>query len=136
MTGQTAKITSPCECGTMAMRQVNQFILHDELWWDSEFSCGSCGTYLCEHAGPGPAPAEVREALLAAHGPVKLRLVSPVPSLVPVLKVFREATAASLSQARELVGELSHDGLVGTLPEMEFLKARLQMRAVPVDIDR
>ncbi|OEV22528.1 hypothetical protein AN221_01290 [Streptomyces nanshensis] len=120
----------------MAVRQVNQFILHDELWWDSEFSCGSCGTYLCEHAGPGPAPDDVRETLLAAHGSVRLRLVGSVPSLVPALKVFREVSAASLSRARELVGELSRDGLVGTLSEMEFLKARLQTRGVPVDVDR
>lgn len=136
MTGQTAKIASLCECGSMAARQVNQFILHDELWWDSEFSCGSCGTYLCEHSGPGPAPDDVRQALLSAHGPVRLRLVGSVPSLVPALKVFREAAGESLSRARELVGELSHDGLVGTLSEMEFLKARLQMRGVPVGVDR
>lgn len=136
MTGQTAKITSRCDCRSTAVRQVNQFILHDELWWDSEFSCGCCGAYLCEHAGRGPAPDDVREALLAAHGPVRLRLVGPVPSLVPALKVLRELSAASLSRARELAGELSHDGLVGTLSEMEFLKARLQLRGVHVDIDQ
>ncbi|MFF8532271.1 hypothetical protein ACN6K9_006771 [Streptomyces sp. SAS_267] len=45
-------------------------------------------------------------------------------------------SAASLARARELVGELSHDGLVGTLSEMEFLKALLQLRGVPVDVDR
>lgn len=120
----------------MAVRQVNQFVLHDELWWDSELSCGSCGAHLCEHAGRGPAPDDVREALLAAHGPVRLRLVAPVPGLVPVLKVIREVSAVSLSRARELVGELGRDGLVGTLSEMEFLKARLQLRGVHVDIDR
>lgn len=136
VTGQTAKIASPCECGSMAVRQVNQFILHDELWWDSEFSCESCGTYLCQHAGPGPAPNYVREALLSAHGSVRLRLVGSAPSLVPALKVFREISAASLSHARELVGELIHDGLVGTLSEMEFLKAQLQVRGFPVDVDR
>ncbi|MFJ7206756.1 hypothetical protein ACIQWR_24905 [Streptomyces sp. NPDC098789] len=78
----------------------------------------------------------MREALLAAHGPVRLRLAGPVPGLVPALKVFREVTAASLSRARELVGELSNEGLVGTLSEMEFLKARLRMRGVPVDLER
>ncbi|GAA2156593.1 hypothetical protein GCM10009760_57750 [Kitasatospora kazusensis] len=130
MTGRTAKIASLCECGSTAVRQVNQFILHDELWWDSEFSCGSCGTHACEHAGPGPAPGDVREALLAAHGPVRLRLVGPVPGLVPALKVLREVSAVSVQRARELVGELSHDGLLGTLSEMEFLKARLQLRGV------
>ncbi|WP_275402690.1 hypothetical protein [Streptomyces sp. SID10853] len=41
-----------------------------------------------------------------------------------------------MSRARELVEELTHDGLVGTLSEMEFLKARLQMRGFPVDVDR
>ncbi|WP_189969719.1 hypothetical protein [Streptomyces violascens] len=115
---------------------MNQFILHDELWWDSEFSCETCGTYLCEHAGPGPAPGVVRQALIADHGSFRLRLTGPVPSLVPVLKVFREVSAASLPRARELAGELSRDGLVGTLSEMEFLKARLHRRGVPVDISR
>ncbi|GCE01834.1 hypothetical protein EHYA_09608 [Embleya hyalina] len=76
----------------MAVRQVNRFILRDQLWWDVEFACGSCGTYLCEHAGPGPAPDDVREALLAAHGPVRLRVVDPLPGLVPALKVFREVS--------------------------------------------
>lgn len=120
----------------MARRQVNQFILHEELWWDSEFSCDACGTYMCEHTGPGRAPDDVREALLSAHGPVRLQLAGPIPSLVPALKVVREVSAASLPQARELVGELCRDGLVGTLSEMEFLKARLQLRGVHADVDR
>ncbi|MFD9791421.1 hypothetical protein ACFWXK_10770 [Streptomyces sp. NPDC059070] len=136
MTAQTAKIATRCACGSMAVRQVNQFILGDELWWDSEFLCDACGTYLCEHAGPGPAPDDVRQALLAAHGPARLRLVDPLPSLVPALKVFREVSAASLPRARELAGELSDDRLVGTLSEMEFLKARLLRRGVRVDVGR
>lgn len=135
MSGQTAKIASLCQCGSAAVRQVNQFINHGELWWDAEFSCDNCGTYLCEQAGPGTAPDDVREALLAAHGPATLRLAEPVSSPVPVLKVLREVSAVSLSQARELVEKLSHDGVVGTLSEMELLKARLQLRGVPVDID-
>lgn len=136
MTGQTAKIAALCECGSAAVRQVNQFIDRGELWWDAEFSCDSCGTYLCEHAGPGTAPDDVREALLVAHGPATLRLVHPVPSFLPALKVFREVSAVSLTQARELVDELSRDGVAGTLPEMELLRTRLQLRGVPVDIDR
>jgi hypothetical protein len=78
----------------------------------------------------------VREALLAANGPARLRLAGPLPGLVPALKVFREVSAVSLSRAHELVGELSGDGLEGTLPEMEFLMARLRTRGVPVDIDQ
>ncbi|NEA64410.1 hypothetical protein G3I56_17910 [Streptomyces sp. SID12488] len=117
------------------MRQLNQFINHGELWWDAEFSCDSCGTYLCEQAGQGPAPDDVREALLAVHGPARLRLAEPVSSLVPALKAFREAEAVSLSQARELADRLSHEGVVGTLSEMQLLRTRLRLRGVPVDID-
>lgn len=120
----------------MAVRQVNQFILDDELWWDSEFSCGFCGTHLCEHSGPGPAPDDVREALLTAYGPVRLRPAGPVSGLVPAAKALREVAATSVSRALELAGELSQDGLVGTLPEMEFLKARLRLRGVHTEIDR
>ncbi|MFI8392639.1 hypothetical protein [Streptomyces sp. NPDC085540] len=115
---------------------MNQYIDHGELWWDAEFTCDSCGTYLCEHAGPGAAPDDVREALLAAHGPARLRLVEPVSSFVPALKVFREVSAVSLSQARELVEKLSHDGVVGSLSEIELLKTRLRLRGVRVDIER
>ncbi|MEY9969050.1 hypothetical protein ABIA33_007137 [Streptacidiphilus sp. MAP12-16] len=137
MSGQTAKIATRCfACGAMAVRQVNQFILHDALWSDSEFSCAACGTYICEDSGPGTAPDDVREALLAAHGPARLRLTGPMPSLVPALKVFREVSAVSLSRARELVSELSGDGLEGTLSEMEILMARLRTRGIPVDIDQ
>jgi hypothetical protein len=136
MTGQTAKIAVLCECGSAAVRQVNQFIDHGELWWDAEFSCASCGTGLCEHTGRGTAPDDVREALLAAHGPTRLRLAHPVLSLLPAMKVFREVSAVSLPRARELAEKLSHDGLEGTLSEMEFLTIRLRLRGVPADIDR
>ena len=136
MTGQTAKVAAHCACGHVAVRQLNQFVSRGELWWDAEFSCDNCGTYLCEQAGQGTTPHDVREALLAAHGPATLRLAEPVPSLVPALKVFREAEAVSLSQARELAEHLSHDGVMGTLSEMELLRIRLRLRGVPVVIDR
>ncbi|MDY0814711.1 hypothetical protein [Kitasatospora purpeofusca] len=137
MTGQTVKIAALCECGHMAVQQVNQFINRGELWWDAEFSCDSCGSYRCEHAGPGTAPDdEWRQALLAANGAARLRLVRPVPSLVQAMKVFRDVSGVSLPQARGLVEQLSSDGVVGTLAEMEFLKTRLQLRGIPVDVDR
>ncbi|WP_225813764.1 hypothetical protein [Streptomyces spinosus] len=52
------------------------------------------------------------------------------------MKVLREISAASLSRARELARELSHDGLVGTLTEMEFLAIRLRRRGVHADIEQ
>ncbi|MFE9241734.1 hypothetical protein [Streptomyces sp. NPDC007007] len=52
------------------------------------------------------------------------------------MKVLRESAATSLSQARELAQDLSQEGLAGTLPEMEFLKTRLQLRGIHTSIDR
>jgi hypothetical protein len=136
VTGQTATISVRCECGGEAVRQVSQFVLRDELWWDAEFSCDACGTHMCEHSGLGAAPDDVRTALLAAHGRARLRLCGPAPSLVPVLKVLRDTSSLSLSQARALAGELSGDGLTGTLTEMELLGARLRAHGVAVDLER
>ncbi|MFJ2055653.1 hypothetical protein ACIOMM_06885 [Streptomyces sp. NPDC087908] len=136
MTGRTAEIAVRCACGSAAVRRVNQFVLHDELWWDAEFSCDACGAHLCEHAGAEPAPDDVRAALLAAHGPVRLRLVGPLPSRLPALKVVREVLSVPLPRAGELVEELSREGLEGTAAEMEFLGDRLRRGGVPVDVDR
>ncbi|MFC9328782.1 hypothetical protein [Kitasatospora sp. NPDC057015] len=137
MAGQTVKIAVLCACGEMAVRQVNQFIDFGELWWDAEFTCDGCGTYRCEHAGPGAAPDDGwRQALLAANGAARLRLVGSVPSLVQAMKVFREVSGVSLPQARRFVEQLSGDGVEGTLVEMEFLKTRLRLRGIPVDVDR
>ncbi|MFF8958340.1 hypothetical protein [Streptomyces sp. NPDC014894] len=113
---------------------MSQFVLHDELWWVSEFSCESCGTRLCEHAGPGAAPDDVRQALLAAHGSVTLRPTGPAPGLVPVLRALREASGVSLPQARELAAELVRDGLAGTPAEMGLLRDALHRRGVPADV--
>ncbi|GGV44075.1 hypothetical protein GCM10010495_72140 [Kitasatospora herbaricolor] len=115
---------------------MNQFVLHDELWWDSEFSCAACGSYCCEHAGPGTAPDHVRQALLAAHGPAGLRLTGPLTAPVAAMKAFRETMSVSLLRARELVAELSQDGFTGTVPEMEHLASLLRRRGVPVEVSR
>ncbi|MEV4114155.1 hypothetical protein [Nonomuraea sp. NPDC049695] len=135
MTEQTAKIESRCDgCGGTLVRQVNQFIHRNQLWWDAEFSCASCGDGGCEHSGPGQAPEDVRNALLAKHGPSRLCVVGQVSSLVSVMKVVREVSQVSLPRARELADELTDTGLVGTLAEMEFLKTRLRSRGVTAEV--
>ncbi|MFI5531105.1 hypothetical protein ACIA8O_21450 [Kitasatospora sp. NPDC051853] len=135
MTGQTVRIPAPCDCGALAVRQVNQFVERGELWWDAEFHCTACGAHLCEHAGQGAPPdAHWRPALLAANGPTHLRLTGPVPSLVPVLKTFRELTGAPLPEARRLAGELIGGGTTGTLAEMELLRTRLRHHGLQADL--
>ncbi|MFJ9947242.1 hypothetical protein [Kitasatospora sp. NPDC091207] len=111
---------------------MNQFVLERGLWWDVEVSCAGCGISWCEHAGPEPTPESVRTALLAAHGPTRLRLTGPLPSAVAAMKAFRDGAGVSLARARELVTELRSTGLTGTAAEMEYWRLRLREAAVPV----
>ncbi|MFF8279874.1 hypothetical protein ACF05T_27835 [Streptomyces lateritius] len=80
-------------------------------------------------------PENIRQALIQAHGAARLRLSSGVPSLVPVLKVLREAGELSLAEARAQATRLAGAGLVGTLVEMRILAVRLQARAVTVTVE-
>ncbi|MGP3913885.1 hypothetical protein [Nonomuraea sp. 10N515B] len=113
---------------------MNQFIDRGQLCWDVEVACESCGTGWCEQFGSGETPENIRSALLAEHGPSRLCVVGPVPSLVSVLKVLREVWEVSLPRARELADELTDTGFVGTLVEMEFLKIRLRSRGVAAEV--
>ncbi|MEV3987312.1 hypothetical protein AB0J57_00215 [Streptomyces sp. NPDC049837] len=80
-------------------------------------------------------PENIRQALLRAHGPMRLGLAGDVPNLVPVLKALRDAKPWSLGEARKQAARLTETGLVGTLVEMEFLALHLRARAVAVAIE-
>ncbi|TYB56648.1 hypothetical protein FXF51_43135 [Nonomuraea sp. PA05] len=117
------------------IRQVNQFVDDaGRLCWDTGFSCESCGDGGCEDFGSGETPGYIRDALLAEHGPSRLRLAGPVAGMVPVLKVLREELRVSLPQARELAGELAGPGLTGTSAEMEYLNLRLRRRGIAAEV--
>ncbi|MFJ9691680.1 hypothetical protein [Kitasatospora sp. NPDC101183] len=118
------------------MRSVGQFLDGGrELAWDAEFACPACDTRMCEHSGPEAAPREVREALLAAHGPARLRLAAPLADPVPVLRVLRAGAGVSLRQARELLDELGEFGLAGTAVEMAFWRVRLAERGIAAEVE-
>ncbi|RJL35972.1 hypothetical protein [Bailinhaonella thermotolerans] len=135
MTGYTARVEARCgDCGGTKVRQVNQYVQHGRLRWDAEFSCDSCGSGGCEGFGTDPAPEDIRRALLVRHGPSRLRIAGPLPSLVPALKALRETLGVSLPRARELVARLTDGGLTGTLAEMEYLQIRLHIRGVPSEV--
>jgi hypothetical protein len=105
------------------------------LWWDAERRCPSCGVAQCEHAGPEGAPADVREALLIAHGPARLRLAGPLGDPVAALRVLREGAGVSLGRSRELLAELREFGLSGTAVEMAYWRVRLGERDVAAEVE-
>ncbi|MEV0194141.1 hypothetical protein AB0I39_37170 [Kitasatospora purpeofusca] len=131
------RTTTRCEdCGGALVRDTGQFIDSGQLWWGSEGSCRSCPAAWCDEDSGPVTPEHIRQALLAAHGPVRLRLAGPPGSgLVPVLRALREVHGLSLVQARAMADELRTVGLTGTLVEMEFLAAGLRRRSVMATVD-
>lgn len=135
MITQGAKTTTRCEdCGGVLVRDTGQFIDRDQLWWGTEGTCETCPNRWCEQDTGGTTPEEIRHALLAEHGPARLRLSGPESNLISVLQVLRETYRLSLGQARTMAGELRSTGLVGTLVEMEFLAAGLRRRSVAASV--
>ncbi|WP_030915823.1 hypothetical protein [Streptomyces sp. NRRL B-24720] len=119
----------------MLILDVGQHIDHGQLWWGTEGSCTACPNGWCEQDTGGATPAEIRNALLAEHGPARLCLADDVSSLVPVLRVLREMLRLSLGQARVMATMLQEAGLAGTLVEMELIADGLQRRSVATTIE-
>ncbi|WP_229851864.1 hypothetical protein [Streptomyces albospinus] len=82
----------------------------------------------------GPAPEEVRQALLTRHGAARLRLADKNASLVPVLRALREMQHLSLGKARRVATDLEEVGLVGTSVEVANLADGLRNQSVTVTI--
>ncbi|MFE1957521.1 hypothetical protein [Streptomyces sp. NPDC059479] len=119
----------------MLTRDIGQCIDRGELWWTIEGACRTCANVWCEQGTGAASPDEIREALLAAHGPARLRIVDAESSLVPVLRALREMLHLSLHEARAMATTLKETGLVGTLVEMQFIADGLQRRSVATAIE-
>ncbi|MGA5816773.1 hypothetical protein ACPC54_02745 [Kitasatospora sp. NPDC094028] len=104
------------------------------MWWDSEQTCSDCDATLCEYTGSQPTPQDVREALLAVHGPARLRLTAPLADRLGALRVIREGAGESLSRAGELLDELRDFGLSGTTVEMAWWRVRLGERGIAAEV--
>lgn len=133
---QGVKITTRCEaCGGVLILDTGQSIERGRLWWGTEGACQSCPVAWCEQDFGDATPEAIRQALLAEHGPARLRLTAPEASAVPVLRALREVHGLSLAQARALADELKTTSLVGTFVEMELVAARLRHHSVGVTVE-
>ncbi|MFE9404764.1 hypothetical protein ACFYNY_23850 [Streptomyces sp. NPDC006530] len=130
------RVTTRCDdCGGVLIRDIGQFIDGGQVWWGTEGRCQACPAAWCEQDSGGTTPEEIRQALLAKHGPARLRLAGPESSLVPVLHALRETHGLALAQARAMADELKTTGLVGTLVEMELVAAGLRRRSVAATVE-
>ncbi|MEV7690340.1 hypothetical protein [Streptomyces bungoensis] len=130
---QGVKLTSTCPvCGGVLIRDVGQFIARGQLRWGIEGRCRTCPNAWCE-TGVGAAPEEISQALLAEHGPARLRLATKEAPLVPVLRALRETCHLSLGEARLMAADLGGGGLTGTSVEMAHLAEGLRKRSVATE---
>lgn len=136
MITQGVQVTGRCSaCGGTTTCDVGQFFDHGMLRWGTEGRCVDCPNGWCEEDSGPVTPENIRQALLQAHGPARLRLSGDVPSLVPVLQALRGARELSLGEARAQATELAETGLIGTLVEMEVLAVHLRRRALAVRVE-
>lgn len=136
MITQGVQVTGRCSaCGGMTTCDVGQFFDRSMLCWGIEGRCVDCPNGWCEEDGGPVTPENIRQALLQAHGPARLRLSGDVPSLVPVLQALRSARELALGEARAQATELAETGLIGTLVEMEVLAVHLRRRAIAVSVE-
>ncbi|WP_310726940.1 hypothetical protein [Streptomyces sp. N2A] len=131
---QGAKIAALCaSCGGVLVRDIGQFIDRGQLRWSVEGQCRACPNAWCE-MGAGPAPEELRQALLAEHGAARLHLPAKETSLVHVLRALRETRHLTLGEARLTAVELRKVGLVGTSVEMAHLAEALRKRSIATTV--
>ncbi|MFC7308162.1 hypothetical protein ACFQVC_28555 [Streptomyces monticola] len=127
---QGVKVTSTCvACGGVLVRDLGQFVDRGQLRWGIEGRCQACPDAWCE-TGAGPAPQEIRQALLAEHGAVRLRVATEEVSPVHVMRALREMRQLPLGEARMAAAELSGAGVVGTAVEMAHLAEGLRKQSV------
>ncbi|MFE7394902.1 hypothetical protein [Streptomyces sp. NPDC057582] len=136
MITQGVLVTGRCSaCGGTTTCDVGQFFDRGMLRWGTEGRCADCLNAWCEEDDGPVTPENIRQALLQAHGPARLRLSADVPNLVPVLQALRDAQELSLGEARAQATQLAETGLIGTLVEMEILAIHLRRRAVSVTVE-
>jgi hypothetical protein len=129
---QGTRLTGVCAaCGGTLVRDIGQFFDRGPLRWGVEAGCADCGDGWCEQGAGSKTPEDIRQALLRAHGAVRLRLVPDgAPQRVRVLLALREGSELTLAGARLTAERLMGGGLVGTYVEMEVLAARLRRRGL------
>jgi hypothetical protein len=133
---QGVDITTRCEaCGGELVLHTGQHVDGGRLWWGTEGWCRSCPVAWCEQDHGAVTPEEIRQALLAEHGPARLRLAEPGAGALPLLRALREVHELSLGQARAMADELAATGLAGTFVEMELVAARLRHHGVGVLVE-
>lgn len=134
--GESVKYVSECEnCGALAECDGGEGLVDGQVSWDITRDCAACDSHVVA-CGRSDVPADLRERLLAAHGPARLQLDDASASAVRVMQVVRAELGLDLAQARAMVQQLRTGSRTGTLAEMAFLAHRLRQAGVQATAER
>ncbi|MFG1663988.1 hypothetical protein [Streptomyces sp. Y7] len=132
---ESVRYSTVCQdCGAELECCGVQALVAGRLRWDVESTCVVCGfaVALCG----GDLPSEQREQMLAEHGRVRLRVVSPSTKRVEIMRVLRVELGTDLVDAKALVRRVLSGDYCGTLPEMELLARRLRASGIAAVAER
>ncbi|MFJ9312312.1 hypothetical protein [Streptomyces cyaneofuscatus] len=120
MKEQAVHVTVPCGnghggCPGWAV----QLIRDNELGWDLEWTCDSCG--IAHDEQRGQAPEWLRAMLIAEHGISRLTVKDARGLDGGILKVFRKVFGLSLRDAQKKAKDFLGNGYSGTGVEVSFL---------------
>jgi len=113
---------------------VGQRVTDRGVAWSVAYTCPHCGATI-EEDDVGPAPPDVREAILAADGTYELHLPSSMEPM-RAIKVLREALKLSLEETAEYRKRLPGALATGTHAEMKWLATRLQQDQVSATVTK
>jgi hypothetical protein len=122
-------------CGAPVEVHVGQTLADAQLRWHRSYACGACGARV-EEDDVGPAPEEVRRAVLACGGVWRLLLDATGARAARALKVLRAALGLSVADAAALRRCIPGAVATGTRAEMEQLRRELEADGVPATVDR
>lgn len=130
MNEQAARLSGICEgCDNLCTGWAVQLVKGGRLRWEVEWACDQCGI---SHDGDwGSAPADVRNMILAQHGPHCLMLTNMEYRGGGIMKAFRDAFNASIRQSKEFATELKQCGYEATYVEAHLLSDLLRGEGVP-----
>lgn len=136
---QSVQYQLPCEdCGGPLDCVAMQALVQGRLEWEVEYHCPACDNRWSE-CGHDAAPAALRSRLLGEHGQANILLADSSASAAAVMKVLRAELGLTLADARSALELLRLGRHVGTLPEMTYLAAKLEISGItataqPVDL--
>lgn len=116
------------DCGAESECHGVQALVDGRLRWDVEVACALCG-FAAAICG-GDLPSELRERILAEHGPATLQTIGAPTKRVVLLRVLRSELGLDLVGVKAVLGRVLSDDYTGTLPEVERLARKLRAAGI------